>query len=78
MEEIEVEPEDVGEEEYAADVDGEGAGGLVDKDESVLVEVADDGANSHSHIKKNIHLILTLLTLLTFPYALYYYVIKIQ
>ena len=62
FEKIEIKSKDIGEEKYSADVDGKGANVLVDEDESVLVEVAEDRANSHPNIKKNIHLILTLLT----------------
>ena len=51
-------------------MDRKGANGLVDEYESVLIDVAKNRANSHSNIKKNIHLILTSLQSQAFYYEL--------
>ena len=51
-------------------MDRKGANGLVDEYESVLIDVAKNRANSHSNIKKNIHLILTSLTKSSILYEL--------
>lgn len=50
LKEVELEPEYIGEEEYAADIDWEGADGLVEFDEEVLMEVAEDGAGGHAWV----------------------------
>jgi hypothetical protein len=48
LKEVELEPEYIGEEEYTADIDREGADGLIEFDEKVLMEVSEYGSGGHA------------------------------